>query len=132
LIEIPEEGLRTKICRRDCEQEVLCLAPKGGDPVCRENGLCDYDGKPCDAQAYRIAKEKAMNGDLRDKIDYIVKVHRIIHPEEDWKDKIEQAFLDVGYRQFPSEKELALWLVGHLEYTSSELAKKLLKFMKEA
>ena len=34
--------------------------------------------------------------------------------------------------KLPSEKELALWLVGHLEYTSSELAKKLLKFMEEA
>jgi len=32
--------------------------------------------------------------------------------------------------QLPSEKELALWLVGHLEYTSSELAKKLLGKLK--
>ena len=43
---------------------------------------------------------------------------------------IEQAFRDAGYRQLPSEKELALWLVGHLEYTSSELAKKLLGKLK--
>jgi len=48
--------------------------------------------------------------------------------------KIEQAekgsSITVDKVQLPSKDELALWLVGHLEYTSSELAKKLLGKLK--
>ena len=41
-----------------------------------------------------------------------------------------KARVDANLVKLPSEKELALWLVGHLEYTSSELAKKLLGRLK--
>ena len=75
-----------------------------------------------------------MDEKLRIEIDYIlaeVANHSNRYPDEDdAAHAIEQAFRDAGYRQLPSEKELALWLVGHLEYTSSELAKKLLGKLK--
>lgn len=62
MIEIPEEGLRIWICgvTSECSRlEPLTINPKECADLDGNN--CTYrvmNGKPCDAQAYRIMREK--------------------------------------------------------------------------
>jgi len=67
VIEILEEGLRIWICKNTPQyagsMEVLishtATFPKGDNGCCDDDGFCEVCGGYCDAQVYRIVKEKA-------------------------------------------------------------------------
>jgi len=60
MIKIPEEGLRIWICRWVNQGSQLrdLIIPKSKCDAYTKY-LCKLDCKPCDAQSYRLVKEKA-------------------------------------------------------------------------
>jgi hypothetical protein len=66
MIELPGEELRIWICKNTKQgagsMEVLishtATFPQGDDGCCDDDGFCEVCGGYCDAQAYRIVREK--------------------------------------------------------------------------